>query len=181
MNHNEPTRVGNENMTSAPSGAFKTQDGLINIAANQDRQWEELTRVLEAPSLRENPLYQSRELRKTNRYTLKSDIETILINRTTAEWLDRLTAANIPVGPVLSVKEALQLQQVSDREFTLSLDQTYPAERIDVVTNGFLLNQERLKPASHVEALGESTDSILQELGYDSNRIQELKNEGSIR
>jgi CoA:oxalate CoA-transferase len=181
MNQNEPTRVGNENMTSAPSGAFKTQDGLINIAANQDRQWAQLIAVLEAPELNENPLYQSRELRKENRYTLKSDIETILMGRSTAEWLDRLNAANIPAGPVLSVKEALNLQQVSDREFKLSLDQTHPAERIDVVTNGFLLNQERLKPASRVEALGESTDSILQELGYDSSRIQELKNEGSIR
>ena len=181
MNHNEPTRVGNENMTSAPSGAFKTQDGLINIAANQDRQWAELTRVLEAPSLRENPLYQSRELRKTNRDTLKSDIETILFNRPTAEWLDRLNAVNIPAGPVLSVKEALELKQVINRGFTQSIHQTHPAEHIEVVTNGFLLNQERLKPASHVEALGESTDSILQELGYDSNRIQDLKNEGSIR
>ncbi|MEL0322171.1 MAG: CoA transferase, partial [Gammaproteobacteria bacterium] len=57
MNHNEPTRVGNENMTSAPSGAFKTQDGLINIAANQDRQWEQLVIVLEAPELNDNPLY----------------------------------------------------------------------------------------------------------------------------
>ena len=53
--------------------------------------------------------------------------------------------------------------------------------KIPPSVNGFLLNQERLKPASRVEALGESTDSILQELGYDANRIQELKNEGSIR
>lgn len=181
MHHVEPARVGNENMTSAPSGAFQTQDGLINIAANQDRHWEELTRVLDAPSLRENPRYQSRELRKTNRDTLKSDIETILINRPTAEWLDRLNRANIPAGPVLSVKEALELKQVMNRGFTQSIQQTHPAEHIEVVTNGFLLNQERLKPASRVEALGESTDSILQELGYDSNRIQELKNEGSIR
>jgi CoA:oxalate CoA-transferase len=181
MNHTEPTRVGNENMTSAPSGAFETQDGIINIAANQDRQWEQLTAVLEAPELNDNPLYQSRELRKENRHTLKSDIETILMGQSTAEWLDRLSAANIPAGPVLSVKEALQLQQVSDREFTLSLDQTHPAERVDVVTNGFLWNQERLKPASRVETLGESTDSILEELGYDSSRIRELKNEGSIR
>ena len=181
MNHDEPTRVGNENMTSAPSGAFKTQDGLINIAANQDRQWEQLVTVLEAPELNENPLYQSRELRKENRYTLKSDIEKILMNRSTTEWLDRLSAANIPAGSVLSVKESLELQQVREREFTLALDQTHPAERIDVVTNGFLLNQKRLKPASRVEKLGESTDSILQELGYDSNRVQELKNKGSIR
>ena len=181
MNHVEPTRVGNENMTSAPSGTFKTQDGLINIAANQDRQWEKLTTVLEAPGLTKNPLYQSRERRKANRYTLRLDIEEILISRPTDEWLDRLRTANIPAGPVLSVKEALNLQQVSDREFTESLLQTHPTKHIDVVTNGFLWNQERLKPTSRVESLGESTASILEELGYDSDRIQELRNEGSIR
>ncbi|MEL0322170.1 MAG: CoA transferase, partial [Gammaproteobacteria bacterium] len=80
------------------------------------------------------------------------------MNRSTTEWLDRLSTANIPAGSVLSVKESLELQQVREREFTLALDQTHPIERIDVVTNGFLLNQKRLKPASRVETLGESTD-----------------------
>ncbi|MAW24460.1 MAG: CoA transferase, partial [Gammaproteobacteria bacterium] len=92
-----------------------------------------------------------------------------------------LNSANIPAGPVLTVKEALALGQVNEREFTHTLDQTHPAQQIDVVTNGFLLNQKRLKPASRVETLGESTASILEELGYDANRIQELKNGGSIR
>ena len=181
MNQVEPSRVGNENVTSAPSGAFETQDGLINIAANQDRQWDQLLMVLNAPTLKNNPLYQSRELRKTNRHQLKLDIEAILVTQPTAIWLDRLNSANIPAGPVLTVREALDLNQVNEREFTHTIDQTHPAQQIDVVTNGFLLNQERLKPASRVEALGESTASILEELGYDANRIQELKNEGSIR
>ncbi len=181
MNQVEPTRVGNENVTSAPSGAFETQDGLINIAANQDRQWDQLLKVLNTPTLKNNPLYQYRELRKTNRHQLKLDIEAILTTQPTAIWLDRLNSANIPAGPVLTVKEALALGQVNEREFTHTLDQTHPAQQIDVVTNGFLLNQKRLKPASRVETLGESTASILEELGYDANRIQELKNGGSIR
>lgn len=181
MNQVEPSRVGNENVTSAPSGAFETQDGLINIAANQDRQWDQLLMVLNAPTLKNNPLYQSRELRKTNRHRLKLDIEAILVTQPTAIWLDRLNSANIPAGPVLTVREALDLNQVNEREFTHTIDQTRPAQQIDVVTNGFLLNKERLKPASRVETLGESTASILEELGYDANRIQELKNEGSIR
>ena len=96
-------------------------------------------------------------------------------------WARIFVLENIPAGPVLSVKEALNLQQVSDREFTESLLQTHPTKHIDVVTNGFLWNQERLKPTSRVESLGESTASILEELGYDSDRIQELRNEGSIR
>lgn len=180
MNHVEPTRVGNENMTSAPSGAFQTQDGLINIAANQDRQWDLLTQVLDQSSLKNNPKFHTRELRKANRYELKDALESVLKTRTTEEWLERLNEANIPAGPVLSVKGALQLEQVQGRQFTQSLQQGNPSQQIDVVTNGFLWNQERLVPESPVETLGESTDSILSELGYDADLIKKLKEEGSI-
>ena len=180
MNHVEPTRVGNENMTSAPSGAFETQDGLINIAANQDRQWDLLTQVLSQSSLKNNPKFHTRELRKANRYELKDALERVLKTRTTEEWLERLNEANIPAGPVLSVKGALQLEQVQGRQFTQSLQQGNPSQQIDVVTNGFLWNQERLVPESPVETLGESTDSILSELGYDADLIKKLKEEGSI-
>jgi formyl-CoA transferase len=180
MHQVEPTRVGNENMTSAPSGTFQTRDGLINIAANQDRQWEQLVAVLDAPALKEDARYQSREHRKANRYALKADLEAILSRRSTEEWMTEFQAANIPAGPVLSVREALELKQIQVREFTQKIRQNHPSDTIDVVTNGFLLNGERLKPESPVEVLGESTASILSELGYDSQRIDSLKNEGII-
>ena len=180
MHQVEPTRVGNENMTSAPSGTFQTRDGLINIAANQDRQWEQLVAVLHAPALKEDIRYQSREHRKANRHALKADLEAILSRRSTDEWMTEFQAANIPAGPVLSVREALELEQIQMRGFTQKIQQDHPSGTIDVVTNGFLLNGERLKAESPVETLGESTVSILGELGYDSLRIDSLKNEGVI-
>ena len=180
MHQVEPTRVGNENMTSAPSGTFQTRDGLINIAANQDRQWEQLVAVLHAPALKEDIRYQSREHRKANRHALKADLEAILSRRSTDEWMTEFQAANIPAGPVLSVREALELEQIQMRGFTQKIQQDHPSGTIDVVTNGFLLNGERLKAESPVETLGESTTSILSELGYDSQRIDSLKNEGVI-
>jgi crotonobetainyl-CoA:carnitine CoA-transferase CaiB-like acyl-CoA transferase len=36
----QPDLLGNDNFTAAPSGMFKTKDGYINIAANQQEQWE---------------------------------------------------------------------------------------------------------------------------------------------
>ena len=81
MQRIEPSRVGNENLTSAPSGAFHTQDGLINIAANQDQQWVQLTEVLAAQNLKTDSRYRTRELRKLNRHELKLDIEKILCTK----------------------------------------------------------------------------------------------------
>ena len=181
MQRIEPSRVGNENLTSAPSGAFHTQDGLINIAANQDQQWVQLTEVLAAQNLKTDSRYRTRELRKLNRHELKLDIEKILCTKKTSDWLGLLNAANVPAGPILSVQEALQLEQIKDREFTQTLKQNNPSTEIDVVTNGFLLDGQRLTPQTRVESLGESTDRILSELGYDHNHIRKLKKNGAIK
>ena len=181
MEHTEPSRVGNENLTSAPSGAFRTQDGLINIAANQDQQWARLISVLATRNLKDDPRYLTRELRKLNRYELKSDIEKVLSTKKTSHWLSLLNAANVPAGPVLSVPEALKLEQIKKRMFTHTLRQKQPSNEIDVVTNGFLLDGQRLIPQSRVESLGESTDQVLFELGYDHDKIRKLKKNGAIK
>ena len=47
----EPKRAGNENMTASPSGTFATADGLLNIAANRQEQFETLCRLIGRPDL----------------------------------------------------------------------------------------------------------------------------------
>ena len=47
--------MGNENMTAAPSGAFRTGRGLLNIAANKQEQFEELARLVGRPDLIADP------------------------------------------------------------------------------------------------------------------------------
>ena len=47
----EPRPAGNENMTAAPSGTFRTGDGLLNIAANKQEQFEALARLIGRPDL----------------------------------------------------------------------------------------------------------------------------------
>ena len=59
-----PRSHGNENMTSAPSGAFQAQDGLINIAANKDQQWQLLAQHLGLDELLTMPKFATREDRK---------------------------------------------------------------------------------------------------------------------
>ena len=81
-----PTANGNENPTSAPSGAFEAEGGLINIAANKDQQWELLTDHLGLAALRERPEYATREDRKRNRLALKTELEAVLKTRPPRDW-----------------------------------------------------------------------------------------------
>ena len=65
-----PQLLGNDNMTAAPSGSFKTRDGYINIAANEQRQWENLCDVLDLSDLKTDERFQKRDVRKENRQAL---------------------------------------------------------------------------------------------------------------
>ena len=76
-----PERQGNENPTSAPSGAFQCADGLLNIAANKDAQWQALAHHLGRTDLLAHPDFATREDRKRNRLRLRAELETVLTKR----------------------------------------------------------------------------------------------------
>ena len=53
----EPIPMGNENFTAAPSGTFRTADGLLNIAANENAQYEKLCDIIGRPDLKTDPRF----------------------------------------------------------------------------------------------------------------------------
>ncbi|HEX6975766.1 MAG TPA: CoA transferase, partial [Vicinamibacterales bacterium] len=65
-----PQPMGNDNFTAAPSGTFATKDGYVNIAANQQEQWENLADALGVPELKTDARFQKRDVRKANRHAL---------------------------------------------------------------------------------------------------------------
>ena len=86
-----PAQQGNENVTSAPSGTFQTKDGLLNIAANEERQWQKLAAHLGCMHLCQEDRFHSRENRKQNREALKTELETYLSAKPAIEWEAELT------------------------------------------------------------------------------------------
>ena len=112
----QPVLLGNDNFTAAPSGMFKTKDGYINIAANQQEQWEDLADELGVPELKTDPRFQERDTRKANRFLLTPLLEAKLTQKTTAHWVDVLNAKGIPSGDVLSLEAALTSEQAKHRQ-----------------------------------------------------------------
>jgi crotonobetainyl-CoA:carnitine CoA-transferase CaiB-like acyl-CoA transferase len=110
-----PQLLGNDNMTAAPSGTFRTCDGYINIAANEQKQWESLCDVLELAELKTDERFAKRDARKANRRALTPLIEAKLTARPTAHWVATLNAKGIPSGDILSLQDALAQPQVVHR------------------------------------------------------------------
>src|SRR6185503_6493181 len=96
-----PEPMGNENMTASPSGAFKTADGLINIAANQQQQFEKLCELIGREELAADRRFVNREDRKTLRHELKAEIEIALAAKPAKEWAALLNQNGMPAGEVL--------------------------------------------------------------------------------
>jgi crotonobetainyl-CoA:carnitine CoA-transferase CaiB-like acyl-CoA transferase len=158
----EPRPAGNENTTAAPSGAFRTGDGLLNIAANKQEQFEALARLIGRPDLCADPRFAEREARKANRALLSVEIEAALVADTAVSWEARLNAAGVPAGRVLTIPEVLAEPQVACRNLLHRFDTVPGTDRpLTVLRSGFLVDGMAPAPTSPPPRLGEHEAEVL--------------------
>jgi crotonobetainyl-CoA:carnitine CoA-transferase CaiB-like acyl-CoA transferase len=176
-----PARNGNDNVTSSPSGTFKTGDGALNIAANAQRQFEALCRACGCPELIGDLRFRTRAGRKAHRAELTKELEQRLSTRSAAEWEQLLGDAGVPVGRLLSVQESLDQPQVCERE--LVHDVLIPTSRdrtVSVLGSGVHVDGVALAPSSRPPFLGEHTDDILTEIGYTDDEISAFHSQRAV-
>tara|TARA_B100001142_G_C14284495_1_gene636291 strand:+ start:79 stop:1269 length:1191 start_codon:yes stop_codon:yes gene_type:complete len=176
-----PKPHGNENFTSSPSGTFQTKDGLINIAANKDEQWELLAEHIGRGDLIVNPDFFSREKRKENRFRLKAEIETVLTKRQAKKWIEELNKIGVPAGPVLSIPEILEHPQILDRGLISEIESTINlVKKIKILKSAIIFDGKHPDTKSTPPSLGADNNQIYLDLGYDESDIKVLEKEGVI-
>ncbi len=173
-----PAPMGNQNFTAAPSGTFRTGNGLLNIAANEDRQYQSLCALLGRDDLKTDPRFSDRHSRKTNRAALNAEIEAALSARSATDWEAMLIDAGVPAGQVLSVPEVLAHPHVAQRGFLNRFDA--PTGPQQVVGAGFRMDDKPVSPAAPAPALSADTERWLRRLGYDDAGIHTLHEQGVI-
>jgi len=176
----EPAPMGNENFTAAPSGTFRTGAGLLNIAANETRQFESLCDVIGRPDLPHDERFAARHTRKQYRAELKAEIEAALAADSAANWEARLLERGVPVGRVLSVPEILAHPHVAERRFVREFEATGGVAAQRVTRAGLRLSDADAAPATAAPTLGAHTRETLAQLGYDAAQIETLHHDGVI-
>ena len=110
---------------------------------------------------------------------LQEALQEEFLNRTTGEWLERLTEADVPCGPVNTLEEALTDPQVMDREMAVSVEHTLGGQ-IKQTGNPIKMSDSPTE-VTRSPLLGEHTEEILRNvLKFDDNRIREIKASGAL-
>ena len=174
MEQDVAKQVGNDHPTSIPTGVFKTSDGYINIATAGGKIWERCAQALGAPDLPKRPEYATAPERSKNRKTLNAEISKLTEKKSTDTWVAELNAAGVPCGPIYSIDQMFDDEQVKH----LGIAQDVPnAENrpIRLVGQPFKLSRTPSKMAARPPEFGEQTDEVLAEFGFSAGEIAELR------
>jgi crotonobetainyl-CoA:carnitine CoA-transferase CaiB-like acyl-CoA transferase len=176
-----PGQEGNAHPTLVPMGTFDARDGKVNICAPGATMWAKLCEALDAQALFDNPLYKDAPSRLANRRALEQDINAITRTRTVADLVGSLNPAGVPSGPVYTIGEAFEDPQAQH------LRMTRPAPHAVLGDLQLIRSPINLSACPHPEHFhhaapdaGEHTDAVLQELGYDLERVHSLRAAGAV-
>jgi crotonobetainyl-CoA:carnitine CoA-transferase CaiB-like acyl-CoA transferase len=159
-------------------GAFRTRDGWICLAGVDDPRWPDFCRIIGRPDLETDPECDN-PTRNFRGDKIQGILDGIFPARTTAEWMEALGAADILVTPVVGYREVLESEQAAENGYIRWLDHP-DAGRFRVVGSPIGLSEAPARDPSPAPELGQHTEEILLELGYDWEEIGALRDAGAI-
>jgi crotonobetainyl-CoA:carnitine CoA-transferase CaiB-like acyl-CoA transferase len=177
----KPRQYGNTHPSIVPYQLFRTADGYIYIANGNDRQFAKLVEQLDLPELAADARYRTNADRVANRDTLIPRLQSRLVLRATAEWVERFWRSGVPGGPVQDLEQVFRDPQVLHREMLVTMDhptisQGVRMTGIPVKLKGTPAELRRPPPLP-----GEHSREILREHGFDENAIASFERSGVVR
>ena len=174
-----PSRTGASHATIYPYGPFPAGDGkIVMLGLQNEREWVVFCKtVLQQPELASDPRFSTNSKRSAGRKELRAIIVGAFAGLTAAQVVERLDQAQIANAQVNDMHAVWEHPQLKARQRWREVDS--PAGRVPAL----------LPPGSWEEgdpridavpALGEHSASILEELGYSTQQVADLRTAGAI-
>ncbi|WP_254538549.1 CaiB/BaiF CoA transferase family protein [Halomarina litorea] len=172
-------RHGTHHPSIAPFGLFDAVDGTVVVAAGTGSLWEALCAAVDRPDLAEDDRFATMDDRVENRTELLAALEPVFADYEVAELVARLREHDVPAGPIHDTASVWEDEHVRERNLrrTMEREGRPDAEVIDHPVHFTNLVTDLGTPP---EELGESTDDVLSDLGYDPETVDDLRRDGVV-
>ena len=177
---NNPKRQGNAHPNIVPYQTFNTSDGIMMLAIGNDTQFRKFCQLVERPEIADNPNFQTNEQRVINRESLIEHLSKILLSQPTVWWINQLETLGIPCGPINTLQEVFNHSQIKHRNLVRKIPDNC-SKQIYTIASPINLSETPLQYRTAAPNLSEHCEQILSsELGYDSEKIQHLRENGIV-
>lgn len=175
-----PKRQGNAHQNIVPYQTFATSDGHIIVAAGNDGQYRKFVEVGGKPELADDPRFISNPLRVQHRTTLIPLLEDMVKLKTKKEWIALLETAGVPCGPINTLDEVFDNEQVKAREMCVAMPHPN-SQQLHLVASPMKLSVTPVVNDLPPPLLGQHTEQVLSNiLHYSKDKIESLKNQAII-
>jgi crotonobetainyl-CoA:carnitine CoA-transferase CaiB-like acyl-CoA transferase len=174
-----PGQAGNNHPTSIPTGVFKTADGYINIASTGSKIWARFCDAADATELMQRPEYETAAARSKHRDALNADMEKYTVKRTSAEWIELLNKAGVPCGPIYTLDQVYSDPQLVHLGIAQPV-KTKNKSTLRMARQPVSLSRTPSRFAAPPPELGEHTEAVLKEFGFNAKEIAALRRANAI-
>jgi len=175
-----PGRRGTAHPNIVPYQAFATRDSWLMLAVGNDRQFESFCEAAGAARLMQDPRFRSNAGRVEHRVALISELEMLCRKKTTKDWVELLTRAKVPCGPINRLEETFAEPQVKHRRLAFELPHAAGAP-LPQVRNPVIFSRNALEYSNPPPLLGADTERVLAaELGLSGDEFLSLRSDGAI-
>jgi itaconate CoA-transferase len=173
-----PPRVPTSHPTIAPYGAHRTADGQVIFGLQNEREWVTFcAQVMDQPALATDPRFAGQPARQANKDELTALIETYFGTMSTARVVAKLDAAGIANGRLNEPKDTWDHPQFTARDRWREIGTEAGPVRALLPPFTFTDAEARM---GDVPSVGQHTDTILHDLGYDTDTISAMRATGAI-
>ena len=169
-----PGQAGNNHPKTIPTGTFKATDGHINIGSGSQTRWKRLCKAIGQPALLERPGFVEPDDRSLNRDEVNAVLGTVFETKPMAHWVEVLNKAGVPCGPIYKIDQVFADPQVRHTGIAAKVRHPVLGDK-ELVGQPIHMSRTPWKMRSAAPDLGEQSDAILAEIGYDAAAIGRLR------